>query len=232
MYVDRCDKVQRAIHRTEYESVPPIVVPEQVAGIGQVHACLRKELPPRMTLDAALRAVWLSLVALRIACPFHFRTSGYVLVENQEVKSFGSYVNQSAGSPRTQQRIGINQIRDAQAVRRAMDRWNGRVHDRARSGLVLYSQVATGMAQSWQLCILGLIASFEAFFPQPDARVAQPHIPKNEQYGGRLERRVAAFISGIENVSGTRVWLRNTYARHRNQRSRSAGAPRQHDGPR
>lgn len=217
VWLDRIDDVDAAIHHGDYRNVvPPLVVPYQVAGVGQVHVCLRTEVVAERGLDAGLGRIWWALISMRLAKPFRFAASGFVLVNGAMIPRFGPYSYASVVNPAHVGRLDEASLGTALRIHSAMRSWRGRGMERPRSALILFSQSTMGMVLSWQLSMLGLIAALEAVFPHPRARSIQNAIDGGASYGERLARRVASFLGPRPNLLGTRVWLARIYDAHRN----------------
>lgn len=216
VWLDQIQTVDLAINRPENAAVPPMVVPHQVAGVAQVHVCMRTTIASYAQLDAGLQKLWWALIALRLFKPFRFETSGYVLINNHEVVAFQSYPFVSMVNPGNVGTINRDCVVGAAAIGRAVRPWRGAGLIRPRSAMIFFAQSTMGLVNSWQLSMLGLFAALEAVFPQPKAGAARRLAHPDETYNKRLSRRVAGFLGTRAGLNGTEAWLARVYEQRRN----------------
>lgn len=210
--LDKPDAAYAAIRKDE--QLGALLVPDMVAGLGQVHVCLTRVHTRRVGFERARTDLFLALTALRMAMPFTLQVSSALTLESGAVDNPGRYFFGSCVNPANAQTFDALIVSEAQRINLRLVQLRSRGVERARSAILFFEHVTLGFAHSWQLSMLGLFAALEAIFPQPTSQ-GEAAIPR-EHYDTRLARRVFEFLPRTLAPRGWRAWLQKAYKNRRN----------------
>jgi hypothetical protein len=196
------------------QSVPgreALFLQEQAGGLGQVHVSMQAEIGNR-GLEEASNRLWLAMAALRLASPLKTRTSSILTFchKTSSISDASSLSTDSVVDHNQKRRLNEADIAHARRINLRLRTINGKELIRLRSALTLWGQVSIGMCSSWQLSMIGLIASIEALFPQPRRNGYD-----GLTYGKRLSTRVGRFLGN--RLTKSRIQrIINVYDKYRN----------------
>ena len=150
-----------------------------------------------------------SIIALRLLAPIAIRVEGQFKLGRDErsIEEPSLYHLTSPWQPDSDARYSGRDVRFAAGIARRLLHLLDPNYGRIASGLLLFSQVTTGQARSFQMAYLALFAALEALFA-----------PKGNK-AETLGERTHSFLASIATPTGWSVqdWLTKEYQKGRSQ---------------
>jgi len=199
-----------------------LLQPELAAGLGQIHVCVRA----RITRGEAnaYRRLWRALSAVYLSSHLHWRATGVCTFDEMAHRVLdSSLVRAETVRPSREAALSAAEWERIRAIHRRVCRVSERRLLRIRSALTLWGQVGCGLCTSWQLGMIGLIATMECCFPQPGNRNYD-----NLTYGSRLASRVRRFLGPYGFDQSHRRRLLRIYNTYRNAIAHGVHEPALH----
>ncbi|MGE4071126.1 MAG: hypothetical protein AB7E72_08120 [Lysobacterales bacterium] len=214
--LDQVDDIQHAIRFADREEERPrlkaILLQEQLAGVGQVHVCIRT--PVKTTVSDATTRLWVAIAAIRLISPVEIRASSILTFDESsgEITEVATLLTMPIVGPSFHRRLNGQELKAARDVNIRLGKLKARKLVRPRSAFTLWAQISGGACTSWQLATLGLVGVLEAVFPQPKNGKRYDDL----NYAQRLSVRVARFLEARKFYKRHEEKLRRIYEAYRN----------------
>ncbi len=214
--LDKVDDIQQAVREVDRLDDRPrlkaILLQEQLAGVGQVHVCMRT--PINTTAPEATTRLWTAIAAVRLIAPVEIQGSSIstFTLSGGTISEPGVLLNHPIISPTFRhRRLNADELGLARKVNQRLGNLKSKKLVRIRSAFTIWAQISGGACTSWQLAILGMTAVLEALFPQPRSKKYD-----TLTYGERLAKRVARFLKGRGFNTRNKERLHRIYDKYRN----------------